>query len=48
MKTEKEIRKRLKQLRKQKGEAKRRYSDEAYIVACRLVKEYEWILEEEK
>lgn len=45
MKTEEEIRKKLKRIQLNKNNAKKIYSEEAYIINCKLEKLFKWVLE---
>ena len=45
MKTEKEIKKKLAQIRYNKNQAKRKGANEPYIVNCKLEKLFKWVLE---
>lgn len=45
MKSKKEIKNKLAQIKRNKIQAKRKGANEAYIVNCKLEKLFEWVLE---
>lgn len=48
MKTEEQIRSRLKQLNSNKAMAKLKGFEKAYIINCKVIKLFKWILDEEE
>ena len=47
MKTEEQIRRRLRRIQQNKAAAKYKGFEKAYIINCKVIKLFKWVLEEE-